>query len=176
MTWILGRRRLPWGEMKRKKTDADGTFAFAYPEAADAEGLKLEREAHQADYKWFTSVLLAHALFAFFLYLGYLAWDAMKPHFNSWRADRISRTALASMAKGDYDAASFDIATAARLSLDRPSVLRAQAQFYSHYHDPHGLPYWRRWEESGGVAARADQISYARLALACLRTDIASRF
>ena len=53
--------------MKRKKTDADGSLALAYPEAAEAEALQLEQEAHQADHNWFTSVLLVHALFLFFL-------------------------------------------------------------------------------------------------------------
>ncbi len=159
--------------MKRKKTDAPGTFALAYPESADPTAFDEESEARKTDSGWFASVVMVHVVAGFIAYVAYLTWHAMAPHVNGWRADRIARTATASMAKGDYDAASSDIATAARLSLDRPAVLRAQAQFYSHYHDPHGLPYWRRWEESGALAARADHISYARLALACLRTDIA---
>lgn len=105
--------------------------------------------------------------------LSRCAWLVFVPAqaaLRAWRAEHYAKAAAAAMAEGDYRQAGPLVAAAVDLSPKRPSVLRAQAQFYSHSADPRGLTHWQMLADSGS-ATRADHLAHARAALALSRAD-----
>lgn len=101
---------------------------------------------------------------------GCIVMVPIKASLNSWRAERFATAAKVEMGEGNYLMAGGHVGACAILSPDKPSVLRVQALYYSHYLDPRGLTFWQRLTDAG-AATRADQLAHARLALGLLRTD-----
>ena len=155
--------------MKRLNPEDQGSYSLVFP-----EGLSNESDALKADRSWFINAVLVHLLILGLGLPGYFVYQFVIPKIAYWRADRLARTAAVAIGTGNFAVAADEIERASALSRDCPTLLRAQALYYSHFQNPQGLICWRRWMDSGR-ATRSDKLEFTRLAIACLRGDIARR-
>jgi tetratricopeptide (TPR) repeat protein len=155
--------------MKTPDREPKGNYSLVFP-----EGMGEASQANREDKGWLFHVFLAHLLILFIGYPGYLTYRWVRPKIDYWRAEKLAATAEVWMNRGDYNAAASELERASELSRDCLALLRAQALFHSHFKNPQGLICWRRWDDTG-KASRADKLAFTRLALDCLRTDIARR-
>ena len=155
--------------MKRVNREDQGTYSLVFPAGMSGEAKSLEE-----DRSWFINAVLVHVLILVIGLPSYLVYRVASPKIAYWRADRLARTAVVAMYSGNFAAAADEIERASVLSRDCLSLLRAQALYYSHFQNPQGLICWRRWMDSG-QASRSDKLTFTRLAITCLRGDIARR-
>ncbi len=155
--------------MKRRNPEVQGTYSLVFP-----EGTSSEADALRTDRSWFVNAVLVHILILVLGLPSYVVYRFVGPKIAYWRADRLAQAAVVAIRSGNFAVAADEIERASALSRDCMTLLRAQALYYTHFQNPQGLICWRRWMDSG-QASRSDKLAFARLAIACLRGDIARR-
>ena len=153
--------------MKRPNPESRGKYSLVFP-----EGNAAEFGAPEANRTWFFNVVLVHLLVICVGIPGYGLYRHFAPKVDHWRATRLAGVAIRALQQKDFAVAADEIERASELDRDCLTLLRAQAMYYSHFKNPQGLICWRRWVDAG-LATREDKLAFTRLAIACLRSDIA---
>ena len=153
--------------MKRPNPEARGKYSLVFP-----EGTSSELNAPEANRSWFFNIILVHLAVLCLGLPGYVVYRYVAPKVDHWRATRLAGMAIRAIQEKNYTVAADEIERASDLDRDCLTLLRAQAMYYSHFQNPQGLICWRRWVDAG-MATREDKLTFTRLAIACLRSDIA---